>query len=270
MGDKEEAIEAAWWFQQKRKSFVIKLNRGTQGIGIAFFKSSQLPHTEKAFQEEVKAKLNDKLWDQPAIVVEEMIAQDLSVLNGSPSVEFFINSEGQVAPTYGGEQIFAEDRKTFSGFYIHPEATYHPYIQTAFRAGVQFGEELADIGYHGYFDIDLVCGKDNQLYAVESNLRRTGGTHIHDLAVSLLGKNYMGTHHVLGEDIHLPEDKRTSYDKCFKIFKPVLYNKATESGFIFGNPDMLQVNILHGIFIGPTRKKMEEVRRRVNRLIASL
>lgn len=39
-----------------------------------------------------------------------------------------------------------------------------------------------------------------QLYAVEGNLRRTGGTHAHEAAASLLGPRYADAHTVLSRD----------------------------------------------------------------------
>jgi len=267
-GNKEEAIEAGWWFQQQNRSFIIKYNKGTQGIGLIFNYTNKLVKDKNKFIAHFRSILTDKIWHEPCIIVEELIKADKKRLGGSPSIEFYINQSGQVIPSYASEQLLADDKKTFMGVYIHPKLIKHQHIQTAFKAGKIFGQELSRLGYRGYYDVDLVISPENKIYAVESNLRRTGGTHIHEAACSLLGKNYLEKFHVIGEDVVLPEKLELDYQKCLNLLKGLEYHKQNQFGFIFCNPDMLAVNIANLIFIAKTRNQVfnlkKEVEKRLN------
>jgi hypothetical protein len=269
-GNRDEAIEASWWFQQQKRSFVIKYNRGVQGIGIIMNYHSKLPDTKNAFFEKLKSMLTDKIWDEPSIVVEELMEADKDRLGGSPNVEFMIDEDGEINRSYACEQVLADDHKTFRGAYIHPELLGNRHIQTAFKAGAYFGRELARLGYRGCFDIDLVISHDDKLYAVESNLRRTGGTHIHEAAESLLGREYMKKYHVIGEDIPLPEGVHLSYDRCNQLLEDLKYKQDTHTGFLFGNPDMLQVNILHAFFFANSHAAIQRIRTMIHNRIEKL
>ena len=44
--DKDEALDAAWWFRQREESFVIKYNSGVQGIGVEMIDVKTLPHNK--------------------------------------------------------------------------------------------------------------------------------------------------------------------------------------------------------------------------------
>jgi 5-formaminoimidazole-4-carboxamide-1-beta-D-ribofuranosyl 5'-monophosphate synthetase len=46
------------------------------------------------------------------------------------------------------------------------------------------------LGYCGYFDLDAIVDPTGQVYVVEMNPRRTGGTHVHEMAEFLVGKAY--------------------------------------------------------------------------------
>lgn len=263
VGGREEAVEAAWWFRQQNRPFVIKHNLGVQGTGMSIYTLKGLDDDKKQFTQFLIATLKDKMWGEPPLIVEEFIPHDENLLGGSPSVEFFVDQNKRVTGTYPVEQLLENDRKTFKGCYIYPQLNTHPFIQTAFKAGLIYGKELARLGYRGYFDMDLVVGKNGRLYAVETNLRRTGGTHVHETALNLLGKNYLKTHHVLSEDIHFSAQKPVTYDEIYGQLKPFLYDRQTQTGVILGNPDMLKVNIFHAIYLAPTAQKLQVLRKRV-------
>ena len=270
VGDKKEAIAAAWWFHQQKLSFVIKHNRSAQGSGVIFFQVQDSPDNHSDFTTFMKKQLSDKIWADSPIVVEEFIQPDYTSLGGSPSVEFYVSQSGKVEATYAVEQLMEKDHKTFKGCYIHPQLFKHPFIKTAFQAGILYGKELARLGYCGYFDMDLVVGKNGKLYAVETNLRRTGGTHVHETAINFLGKNYLESFYVLSEDIRLKQSVNTNYDSLFQHLSQILFNPKTKTGLIFGNPDMIQIGILHAIFLAPSEKLINETRKQATQLLSDL
>ncbi len=264
-GNRDEAIEAGWWFAQQKKSFVIKYNRGASGVGVLFMHYSRLPETKRAFCRDLQDQLRDKMWDEPSIIVEAMVDIDRKAYGGSPSIEIYIDQAGRVHPTYGGEQIFGEDNKTYMGFYIHPEINKSHYIKTAFAAGRLFGRELSALGYRGFFDIDLVIAKDKKLYAVEANLRRNGSTHINEAAEELLGRNYTQHYHVLYESILLGEENPIHYKDAMAKVEDIYFKHDTKTGVIFINVDLMQLGILNYVLIAPNATEIKRLRSSIKR-----
>lgn len=265
--NKREAIDAAWWFKQRGESFVIKYNSGVQGIGVELIDHTTVPHDKKRFYPYIKNLLIDKMWNEPIIIVEKSIAANEKAKSISPSLEIYINPKGDVSGSYACDQILASDKRTFRGIYIYPKLMTDPSIQKAFDAGIVFGKRLAEYGYRGVFDIDLIRSNNNEIYAVEANLRRNGGTHLHELCLSLLGKQYGTTYHTLIEDVILKKKHHLSYEKCQRLFEDSLYSHKTHSGILFSNPDMLKVNILAIVIIGKTEKEIKKLRETINTVL---
>ncbi len=262
-GNKEEAIAGGWWFRQQNRAFVVKYNKGTQGIGVLFVYPTEVSALYEHFSQQMEKKLADKIWNETPIVIEELIEINKEVFGGSPNIELFIDQDGRVHPSYACEQIMALDKKTFRGVYIHPDLYRSPLIMNTFKAGIYFGEEISRLGYHGIYDVDLVISKDQKVYAVESNLRRTGGTHIHEAAQALLGKKYYLNYYVVGEDIKLPKNVKYDYNQSYQLLNGLHFNPQAGFGFIFGNPDLLEINFLHALFIARSANDMTKLRNEV-------
>jgi len=262
--NKKEALDAAWWFKQRNESFVIKYNSGVQGIGVELIDKKTLPSDKKEFDLYLRKLLTDKMWDEPIIIVEKAIAANEKAKSISPSLEIYINPKGKVSGSYACDQILASDKRTYRGIYIYPELITDPSIIKAFDVGVRFGKKLAEYGYRGIFDMDLIRSKHNEIYAVEANLRRNGGTHLHELCLALMGDQYGANYYTLIEDIVLKKNHKLTYEKCRSLFARNLYTHKKHSGIIFSNPDMLKVNILAIVVIGKTKKQIKKLREGVD------
>jgi hypothetical protein len=261
--DKKEAIDAAWWFKQRAESFVIKYNSGVQGIGVEMIDQKKLPLEKNKFTERMMNILKDTMWDEPVIIVEKSIPPNNKAESISPSLEIYINPKGEVSGSYACDQILASDKRTYRGIYIYPKLMTDPSIKKTFDAGIKFGKKLAEYGYRGIFDIDLIRSHRNEIYAVEANLRRNGGTHLHELCLSLLGKDYGSTYHTMIEDILLHKKHSLTYEKCQVLFASQLYTHKKNSGIIFSNPDMLKVNLLAVVVIAKTKKEIKRLRENI-------
>lgn len=215
----EEAIDAAWWYFQNKKNFVFKYNRGTSGFGIVFYKYQDLPKEEETFRVYLKEKHTDRIWFEEDFVVEEFIDIDKSIYGGSPSLEFRTN--GKVTHLYNCLQRLSRN-SYFEGVYISKEAEGKLKfdIERVINNCIDFGESLLDQGYKGLFDVDLVIDKKHNIYAVESNLRRTGGTHVHETAVHLFGRNYLNKTAVTSRDnLPISSNIKTYSDLRARIHK---------------------------------------------------
>lgn len=219
--DLAEAIEAAWWFAQHKRNFVFKYNRGTSGLGIIYYLYQDLPKEESAFKKLIRSKHQDRIWFEEGFVVEEYIDVDTRIYGGSPSIEFRIN--GNVKHSYNCLQRLGKN-SYFEGILISQEAEKMlPFdLERVVENCFDFGEALTDFGYKGIFDIDLVIDKKGNMYAVESNLRRTGGTHVFETAQHLCGRNFENHVSVISRD-NLPVSPRINTYQSFKKAAGHLY-----------------------------------------------
>lgn len=258
-GNLDEALEAAYWFYLKKKNFVFKYNHGVQGIGVEMFKIQEIDFEKDAkghFIEYIKQKLTDKFWKEPSIIVEECIDIDTSIFGGSPNVEMKIMPDGKVVREYSCAQILDKDGKTFRGVSMNKEVSGSVYIENAFKAAGIYGRNLADLGYRGVFDMDLVVSKDKKVYAVESNMRRTGGTHVHEFCRNVLGTNYFNEFYISTWEVKM-KDLNLSYEEASSKLGSRAFNKEKKCGVQFVNPDMMRCGILQTMVIGRSQSEID-------------
>ena len=252
--NKEEAAEAGFWFKQKEKDFVIKFNRGVSGIGLIFCNLKDFSSKFTEFRSKFLKLLTDEIWENTSIVVEEKIEADSKRFGGSPNVEMKVDENGKVYRMYACEQVLSTDHKTFLGVGMNPELEVDPQMESGYDTAEKLGRFLANLGYRGYFDMDMVAGKDTQMYAVEANLRRTGGTHIHNFAGTLLGKDYAKKYYVMSFEIKLDAKRNLKYADIYKILEHLKYDAEKKWGILFTNADTIELGVLSLMTVTKNRK----------------
>lgn len=267
---KEECKEAAFWFKNKGKNFVIKYNRGVQGIGVLILEERDFARDWDTFGKQIDELITDDIWLEGGIVVEERISIDKTKLGGSPNVEMRVDHEGNVHREYACEQVIQEDGKTFMGVGMNKEVDASPHIEQAYLAAEVIGKYLAGLGYRGNFDMDLVISQENKLYAIESNLRRTGGTHIHEFCKEVLGKDYSQKHYVMSYEIKLENKDKWNYDKLNVLFKPILFDKTSQTGVIVVNTELVGVGIISLLVVEKSRDTLNALVKKTYELVAML
>lgn len=179
-----EASRAAWWFLKSDRACVIKANRGNDALGIDIVKPGDF-HSIYA----IRSSLERNPFLEDDLIVVEAYAP--STQNLIPSAEFFVpqHHAGEPQFTYICNQIFMKGG-TFSGILVDPDFAKEPWYEQLKSAGLQIARELQQSGYVGHFDLDAIVDDDRNLHLLEVNARRTGGTHIHELATHLFGEHY--------------------------------------------------------------------------------
>jgi hypothetical protein len=190
--DPAEAARLVARFLDQRRACLCKPNNSQGGVGFLILRPGELQGDTLALRRAVQARLEaDSQMRSDVIVIEEMVEMDRSVGGGSPSLEMCVPADParDVEFTYLCGQIL-----TPSGYFYGVEmydGVVSPALQrTLEAAGLSVAREVRRLGYAGIFDLDLVAGTDGNLYAVEINTRRTGGTHAHEAAEALLGPRY--------------------------------------------------------------------------------
>ncbi|KKQ17808.1 MAG: hypothetical protein US31_C0016G0015 [Berkelbacteria bacterium GW2011_GWA1_36_9] len=185
--DIEEIIDAVVWFYQKRLSCVAKVFSGEGGWGVMMIKREDYS-SEVDLRKKIKLELSgDSIWNYGPYIVEEFIPSKQND-ERSPSLEVFINNK-TVKITYTCNQI-VDSYGRFIGILmgkncldINTEAKIRGIART-------IGKRYSELGYRGFFDIDFIMSKKGITYPIETNVRRTGGTHVFDLTRHLFGSKW--------------------------------------------------------------------------------
>lgn len=264
--DLPEAIEAAWWFYQHKIDFVMKYNRGTSGLGIVFYRCKDLPHNEKQFKKYLKSKHTDRMWFEESFVVEEFIDIDEQFYGGSPSIEFIVN--GDVAHSYNCLQRLGENAY-FEGIFISKEVEDQSEIdfERVKENCLEFGQALADLGYKGLFDIDLVIDKKHNIYSVESNLRRTGGTHIFETARYLFGRNFRQKTVVASRDNLPVSNNIKTYSEFKNLTSHLYFTKEKGEGIIPTITSFLTIGKIGYIVFGKTSNRIKQLEKELSQAV---
>ena len=265
--DLAEGIDAAWWFYQHKTDFVVKYNRGTSGFGVVFYHCRDLPAEEKEFRKYLRNHHAERMWFEESFVVEEWIDIDQEFYGGSPSIEFKIN--GEVRHQYTCVQRLGE-KSYFEGIMMAKEVEEKSDIdlKRAVENCLEYGESLSELGYRGLFDIDLVIDKKHNVFAVEANLRRTGGTHIHETAQHFFGKNFEQKTVVVSKD-NLPVSPAIQTYHDFKAKAQSLYfSKEKGEGIIPTIVSFLKIGKVGYIAFGKTLKRVEEIEKELSAAVS--
>ena len=181
----EHAIRVVEWFSQKGESCVVKADTGESGIGTVVVH----PYNKEEKEEILNRLKNDPYFADELIVVEKYVP---SQSQESPSLEIRVPRLGEGKPevTYVSKQLFLEFGD-FCGIQVDKslyQTTWYPKLESS---GLLLAERLQEMGYVGHFDIDCVVSDTGDLYLLEINARRTGGTHVHDFAKHVYGHDYI-------------------------------------------------------------------------------
>jgi hypothetical protein len=126
--------------------------------------------------------------------------------------------------------------------------------------GFFIGEQYRANGYRGYFDVDFVAAKNGQLYVTESNVRRTGGTHVFATAEKLFGKDFMYLTYILSNNNYeLPREKSYTIEQILETLKPILYNKKRREGLIVISENLLFYKRLGYIIFAKSEKRAHDL-----------
>ena len=255
---KAEILGWADYFLKAKEGVVLKTNRGLSGAGMRIIRRKDIKG--KKTTEFIKKILGQEpYWQKEATVVEELIEPDLKVCGGAPSVELKVNDQG-VIPLYAcGMRISSQG--VFKGVKFGKKAVPPKIEKILFKAGKKFARFLFSLGYQGFFDIDWVYGKNGQVYPLEANLRRTGGTHAYELAKRLLGNDFLNKYYLVSQmKTSAPRFKNKTYAflkaKLDSFFYPI---KGKKEGVILTVLNYLKKGKLGYTIIGPNKKRVGQI-----------
>jgi hypothetical protein len=183
--DLEQAARAACWFSSRGEVCVVKADTGESGIGTLVIRPAEGMRVK-----DVLGRLQaDPFYADEQIVVERFIPSAKRI---SPSVEIKVPKLGDGEPyiTYISNQLFL-DFGDFCGVQVDRSVYEQPWCADLERCSLELAFNLQVMGYVGYFDLDCIVSDENEIYMLEINSRRTGGTHVHEFARHTFGDEYL-------------------------------------------------------------------------------
>lgn len=220
--NKKEAVSVAEWFYNKNISYVIKANFGEGGWGTLIIKIK-----DNKSWDEVLSKINKEfnsncIWDGGLILIEEYIETERGISSGCPSSELFLSENGPKV-TYICDQVVTE-AGNFLGITLGRGALNKRIESKINKASIVVGKRFWELGYRGFFDIDFVLSKKGGTpYIIETNMRRTGGTHIFDTARSIFEDRWKNKTFILSQDSFCYGEKLLSGKTILEKLKDILF-----------------------------------------------
>jgi len=255
----------------KQDSVVIKTNKGHSGAGVLIFRPGDLPKEYKACEQAIHKILQQEgYWEKFPIVIEDFINVNPAVGGGFPNVEFKIQKGGKIDYLYYCAMRVDKDG-VYKGQEIHESVLSERVAARVIDTGFFIGEQYAQAGYRGYFDVDFAAAKNGEMYVTESNARRTGGTHMYKAALELIGKDFMTDSYTLSNnDYSLPENLKPSFDQVLDVLTPVLFDKKTKEGVVLASSNLLEQSKFAYIVFGKSEKRSLEIEVRMEELLKKL
>jgi hypothetical protein len=242
----------------KERGVVIKTNKGHSGAGVLLFREGELPMDYATCQREILSVLKkDAYWDLFPIVIESFIQINQAIGGGTPSVEFQILKNGHVNYLYIGGMRVTRDG-IFRGMEINNEVISDQAAARMVDTGFFVAEQYRAAGYRGFFDVDFVAAKNGHLYVTESNIRRTGGTHVFATAERLFGKDFMYLTYILSNNAY-ELTKEYTFDSLVEKLKPIMFDKQMREGVVLISENLLSYKRMGYIIFGKTKKRAYEL-----------
>ena len=246
---------------------VLKTNKGHSGAGVLIFRPGDLPLEYTACQVTINELLNkESYWKLFPIIIESYIPPNFNIGGGFPNVEFKILNNGRVDFLYYcGQRVTPQG--IFKGVEINDESLNDRVAAQITDTGFFVGERLAKEGYRGHFDVDFISAKNGELYVTESNVRRTGGSHVYYTSVALFGKDFMHQTYSLSNDGYpLPTNTQWSFRKLRTILSPILYKKSTKEGLVIVAANSVSRGNFYYIVFGRNKRRAGEIEQKMEEL----
>ena len=238
---------------------VLKTDKGHCGAGVLIIKTP-------ISREEILTKLKASVyWSKFPIIVEKYIQPNLEIGGGFPNAECYIDESGKARVLYlCGMKVSPEG--VFAGIEIGSNVFSQAISQKITQIAKFISQQYALHGYRGYFEFDFIAGLDGKLYLSESNIRRTGGTHVYLTAKKYFGPNFIKRVYTLSEN-NKPLNQKYSFSQIQKKLKPILFNPKTKEGLIVVSKNLLSQKKLAYIIFAADSTRAHHLQSRIMSLL---
>lgn len=267
--DIENTAKIAAKMYIKEKSLVIKTNKGHAGAGLYILRENDLPFTyQDCVNEILKLFQKEHYWNRFPIIIEKYIEPAITIGGGYPNIEFKIQRNGKVDFLY-----YCALRVTrtgiFNGVEISNTVLSDKDTAQIMDTGFYLGEQLSSRGYRGYYEVDFVASKNGDIFVTETNIRRTGGTHVYHLAKVLFGKDFLYETYILTHNAY-PITKKQNINEPEKLFEKlssILFDKNKKEGVVITGTRLLENNYFGYIIFGNSKSRAIKIEEQMIKLL---
>lgn len=252
----------------KNRAIVLKTHKAHAGAGVKIFLPGDLPYDfEECYAELLKIIKKENYWRLFPVIVESYIKSDDSIGGGNPNCEYMITADNQLKLLfYCGMRV--DKNGVFKGIEINKDVLPKNVTKKLLHYGEMLGLTYLEAGYRGYFDVDCVYTRKNELFITESNIRHTGGTHVYHAASRLLGSEFMNNAYILSHNTYpLAKDKTWTFTELIDKLSAILYDPLKKEGLIFASVNGLKHHSLGYIIIGGDKDTAYKIERKMERLL---
>jgi len=253
----EQAVATVHWFLMNGKSCIAKADQGNDALGQTIIRGDSCIGRREV--SEVLRK-NHFLQDD-LILVEEFIDSPDSLF---PSLELFVPPQEEGIPeiTYPCNQIFSKTGR-FVGLLIEQHLKQQNWYPTFERVALHLAMKLQSMGYVGHFDLDAIIDAQGTIFLLEINARRTGGTHVHEVARYLLGNCYDNT--TLLSNTAISSKSIRDFQSLSTVLREMLFPVNNQpTGIMITHTSMLSRGMFGYIIFAPSQGSALSLQRQMN------
>ncbi|MEI6296404.1 MAG: hypothetical protein WCO84_02000 [bacterium] len=260
---KKEVLDTVVWMYKKNKSSIIKVYSGEGGWGVYMVHRDEYSSEEELISK-IKSILNsDSIWNFYPFVVEEFIPSSNND-QSSPSLEIFIDDKCSKI-TYVCNQI-VDKFGCFLGIVIGKNCVKTSIDKQIRKIGNAIGQRYFKLGYRGFLDVDFIMSKKGITFPIETNVRRTGGTHVYDLTRHVFGDRWFSKTIALSSDSFCYGEKILSAENIFNKIKQILFPiNGKKEGVV-----LVAVDSYHCIFscviFGKTKQRVLDIHEKLTHI----
>jgi len=286
--DLSQAASIAYWFSQCHQSCIVKADCGNDALGHTVISPAPTMSVNEIYcclqqNEFLQASMFNSLDQESThysdsgalplrlasnlLIVEEYLPSPEALF---PSAEFFVPPLGTGTPylTYVCNQLFYESG-TFAGIIISSNFQTMGWYTALVSSGLHMAKQLQQMGYVGHFDLDAIASQEEILALLEINARRTGGTHVHELAWFLLGQSYL-QFVTLISNTAMSSGKIQTFDNLVEAIASILYPmQQNQQGVIITHTSNLEEHKFGYIIIAPSMQRGLELRQELVTLLTA-
>jgi hypothetical protein len=225
--NRKELFEKAFDFLQEHKKIVFKFNRSSNGYGISILEHQNFKDV---------ASLNKHLENHIAGFdgqPQEFVLEKFIDYQDIPSVELIVDDDGYELLYLCNQFCIGY---SWAGMITPPIGLDDAINKELHEIGDRFGNYIYKLGFRGVCDVDCGVSTSNEVFASESNFRRTGGTYTDILVRRLRDRDYYNNRSCYWiANVKTSENKgHISLTEAIERLKEsnLLFNHVTKKGVI--------------------------------------